>query len=102
MKPQGIVLMASCLLLWATVAAATDGKALFDRHCSSCHYQGDNPTYPSRPLFRLYREANGLRTQKDLVAKMRRGGQGMPSFAAKQLSDADAMAIAGYIIRTFD
>ncbi len=102
MKPQGTVLMTSCLLLWATVATAADGKALFDRYCSGCHYQGQNAIYPSKPLFRLYREANGLKTPKDLVAKMRRGGQGMPSFAAQQLSDADAMAIADYIIRTFD
>jgi cytochrome c6 len=94
--------MASIALLWATVANAADGKALFEQHCSGCHYQGTNAVYPSRPLFRLYREANGLKTPKDLVAKMRRGGQGMPRFSTKQLSNADARAIADYIIRTFD
>jgi cytochrome c6 len=102
MKTAGIVLLASTGCLWSSVAAATDGKALFDRYCSGCHYEGKNSIYPGKPLYRLYREANGLRTNRDLVAKMRRGGQGMPGFAPRQLPDADAKAIAEYIMRTFD
>jgi cytochrome c6 len=102
MKAAGIVLLASAGWLWATVAAAADGKGLFDRYCSGCHYDGKNSIYPGKPLYRLYREANGLRTSGDLVAKMRRGGQGMPGFASRQLSDDDAKAIAEYIMRTFD
>ena len=86
----------------AAMGAAADGKALFARHCAGCHYGGGNLINPAKPLTRLHRQANGIRTSGDLVSKMRRGGAGMPRFSARQISEPDAQAIADYIIRTFD
>ena len=86
----------------ASTAIATDGKILFARHCVGCHYNGGNTVNPAKPLTRIYREANGLRTPKELVAKIRQGGPGMPAFSAARLSEPNAQAIAEYIIKTFD
>ena len=95
-------LMIAGFLLGADIATAADGKALFARHCAGCHYQGGNLVNPAKPLTRMHREANGLRTASDLVAKMRRGGQGMPAFTTKRLPEPEARAIADHILRSFD
>jgi cytochrome c6 len=79
-----------------------NGKELFASHCAGCHYQGGNLVNPNKPLTRIYREANGVRTAQDLVSKMRRGGQGMPRYTVKELAEPEARAIADYILVTFD
>ncbi len=99
MKTVGALLVT---VIWVSTVAASDGQALFARHCAGCHYNGGNTVNPAKPLTQIYREANGLRTTADLVAKMRRGGGGMPRFTTKQLPETEAKAIAEHIIRTFD
>jgi cytochrome c6 len=88
--------------LWIATVAAGDGQALFARHCAGCHYQGGNSVNPAKPLAKMYREANGLRTTASLVAKMRSGGPGMPRFSIKELSETETKAIAEYITVTFN
>jgi hypothetical protein len=43
----------------------------------------------------------GLKDQKKITGKIRKGGGGMPVFDQKSVSDADSKAIADYIIKTF-
>jgi cytochrome c6 len=97
-----MVVTITMVLSGAIGTMAADGKSLFQQFCAGCHYQGGNSVNPARPLTKLYREANGMRTTKDLVAKMRRGGQGMPAFSADRLPEPAARAIAEYIMVTFD
>ncbi len=102
MKTAIMVLGISILGFIVTDALAADGKELFARHCSGCHYEGGNSVNRSKPLHRLFRHANGLRTEQDLVDKIRRGGQGMPAYRPDRISDPEARAIAEYIVKTFD
>jgi len=102
MKTVNLLLVIAVLGFMATNLYAVDGKELFARHCSGCHYEGGNSVNRSKPLHRLFRHANGLRTVDDLVNKIRRGGQGMPAYRPDRISDPEARAIAEYIIKTFD
>lgn len=91
----------------ASVAAAAtgkgkiDGKAEFDVHCSGCHPSGGNVINPAKTLLKMNREANGVKSVKDIVRKMRKPGPGMKQYDRKELSDAKAKAIAEYVIKTF-
>jgi cytochrome c6 len=78
-----------------------DGKKEFDEHCVSCHPGGGNIVNPAKSLHKLEREANGVRTAKDIVKLMRKPGQGMTTFDKKAISNAEATAIAEYILKTF-
>jgi cytochrome c6 len=46
-------------------------------------------------------QLKGLKDSKKIIAKIRKGGGGMTAFDAKAVSDADAKAVADYIIKTF-
>jgi cytochrome c6 len=78
-----------------------EGKAEFDKHCASCHPNGGNVVNPKKPLGKKALAANGIKTEKDIVAKMRNPGPGMTHFDAKALPDKEATAIAQYILKTF-
>lgn len=78
------------------------GETLFKRFCSGCHYNGGNSINPNKPLHRIYREANGLKTGPDLIDKIRRGGRGMPQYPPNRIPEEDARAIAEYILTTFN
>jgi len=45
--------------------------------------------------------ANGIKSEKDIVGKMRNPGPGMTKFDAKAVPDKEATAIAKYILTTF-
>ncbi len=92
----GLVLAAS-----AAQAAGPNGKALFQKNCAACHVNGGNIVNPKFTLSRKDRYAHGVKTAGDIVKKMRNPGPGMTRFTKKMVSGKDAMAIAGYIIRTF-
>lgn len=77
------------------------GEQLFEIHCSGCHSNGGNMVNPSKTLQKMIREANGVKTAKDIVRIMRNPGKGMMKFTSDDLSDRDAKAIAEYIIATF-
>lgn len=86
--------LSSVILASAACAAGTGGEAVFKAKCASCHPDGGNIINPKETL-------KGLKDPKKIVAKIRKGGGGMTAFDAKAISDADAKAVANYIIKTF-
>lgn len=91
---------------FATTALAAgkgkiDGKKEFEEHCASCHADGGNIVKPDKTLKKIDREANGVKSWKDIVKKMRNPGPGMTKFDKKDVSDKEARAIAEYILKTF-
>jgi cytochrome c6 len=78
-----------------------DGKHEFQEHCASCHANGGNIVNPKKTLSKRVMAANGVRTARDIVAKMRNPGPGMTKFDAKAVPDNEAAAIANYILASF-
>ena len=78
-----------------------DAKHEFEEHCASCHPKGGNIVNVQKPLSKTSLAAHGVKTEKDVVAKMRNPGPGMTKFDAKAVSDKEATAIAKYILTTF-
>jgi cytochrome c6 len=78
-----------------------DGKKEFEEHCVICHLNGGNTITPSKTLNKKAREANGVKSAKDIIKLMRKPGPGMTPFDSKSVSDKEAKAIAEYILKTF-
>lgn len=78
-----------------------NGKKEFEEHCAVCHKDGGNIVNPAFTLHKKDREAHGVKTEKDIIAKMRNPGPGMTKFDKKTVSDREARAIAHYIMKTF-
>lgn len=78
-----------------------DGKKEFQKHCAICHPDGGNTINPKKILKKADLEANGVKSWKDIVAKMRNPGPGMTKFDKKTISDKEAKAIAVYVLKTF-
>lgn len=91
----------SVFTVQANMKGFIDAKAEFDRHCASCHPDGGNIINQTKPLKKESLEKNGIKNWKDIVAKIRNPGPGMTSFNKKEISDKEAKAIAGYILKTF-
>ena len=93
---KGIILATVALsaTMLATAAFAATGEEVFKAKCASCHPDGGNIINPKETL-------KGMKDTKKIVAKIRKGGGGMTAFDAKAVSDADAKAVADYIIKTF-
>jgi cytochrome c6 len=93
---KGITLatLALSTTLLASVAFAAGGEEVFKAKCAACHPDGGNIMKPGETL-------KGMKDSKKIVAKIRKGGGGMTAFDAKAISDADAKAVADYIIKTF-
>jgi cytochrome c6 len=89
-----LVLSTALLVSAASAAAPADGEAIFKAKCASCHPDGGNIMNPKETL-------KGMKDSKKIISKTRKGGGGMPAFDAKAISDADAKALADYIIKTF-
>ena len=85
----------------AAEAKGSKGEELFKKHCVACHANGGNTVNPKKTLARKDREANGVKSAKDIIGKMRKPGPGMTQFDKKTISDKEAKAIADYIIKTF-
>jgi cytochrome c6 len=108
-------LMVSACLLLAHVpsqaaSAGTTGQELFQRHCASCHPDGGNRLNPLQTLHRRDREANGFKTARDIVNKMRDPEafsphlgkwSAMKKFDRKVIPDEDAFKIAEYVLNAF-
>ncbi|HJV33767.1 c-type cytochrome [Geomonas sp.] len=77
------------------------GGKLFSVHCVGCHPAGENRIYPQKSLHAVDLRANGITTADDIVAVIRNPGRGMKKFDKSTLPDADARAIAQYILATF-
>jgi cytochrome c6 len=82
-------------------AKKVDGAKEFKEHCAVCHPDGGNVVNPKFTLKKADREANGIKTAKDIIAKMRNPGPGMTKFDKKTISDKQAKAIAEYVLKTF-
>ena len=78
-----------------------DAKHEFEEHCASCHPKGGNIVNAKKTLDKKALTANGIKTDKDIIAKMRNPGPGMTKFDEKVISNPEAKAIAGYILKTF-
>lgn len=78
-----------------------DGAREFKEHCAVCHPNGGNIVNPKFTLHKMEREANGVKSWKDIVARMRKPGPGMTMFDKKTISDKEAKAIAEYVLATF-
>jgi cytochrome c6 len=78
-----------------------DGKKEFEEHCAVCHPNGGNIMNPAKTLGKKELAASGVKSAKDIIAKMRKPGPGMTAFDKKAVSDKEAKAIAEYIMKTF-
>ena len=88
------LLLSATMMASAASAATAGGEAIFKAKCASCHPDGGNIINPKETL-------KGMKDSKKIVSKIRKGGGGMTAFDAKAISDADAKAVANYIIKTF-
>lgn len=77
------------------------GGKLFAVYCAGCHPGGENRIYPQKSLHALELKANGIASADDIVMLIRNPGRGMKRFDKRALTDADARAIAEYILATF-
>ena len=77
------------------------GEVKFKEHCAVCHPNGGNIINPKKTLTRVGREVNNIKTAEDIIKNMRNPGPGMTKFDEKTLSNAEARAVADYILKTF-
>jgi cytochrome c6 len=89
-----IAALAIAIAAGSALAEQKSGEALFKEKCASCHPNGGNVINPKETL-------KGLKSQNVILKQIRKGGGGMPAFDKKSVSDADAKAIATYVITTF-
>ena len=82
-------------------ATKFSGESSFKKYCAACHAGGGNIIRPAKTLHLKDREANGVKTAADIVRLLRNPGPGMPTFDAKSVPEAEAKAIAEYIIDAF-
>lgn len=80
---------------------ASIGEKAFLKNCAVCHPKGGNIIEPGDTLDAKTLKKNGIRTAADIVAKMRHPGPGMTKFDEKAIPNAEAKAIAEYILKTF-
>jgi len=99
-----LVAIAGCI---ASIALAAEpvsklaGETKFKEQCAVCHPDGGNIINPKKTLLTKDREANDIKTEADIIKKMRNPGPGMTKFDEKTLSDKEAHTIAEYILKTF-
>ena len=96
-----VALMAAAALADTHKGGKIDGKKEFEEHCAACHANGGNMINKAKTLSKKDRDANGVKSVKDIVATMRKPGPGMTVFDKKTVSDKEAAEIAKYIIKTF-
>ena len=109
LKKRAEILLAGALVSCAcSVAVGTgladeqkNGETAFRRYCSECHFEGGNLVHADKTLSKADRERNGVRTVQDIIRLIRKPGDGMLMFDEKTLPDAEARAIAEYILTTF-
>jgi len=108
-KRVGTVLFCGAVFLGSIAACGNagsdapmlDGKALFEKNCKVCHPDGGNIINPKKTLARSDLAASGISSAGDIVKKMRDPGPGMTKFDKASISDAEADAIAKYILSAF-
>lgn len=83
------------------LAAGKKGEALFKQHCAVCHPDGGNIVNAKKGLRKKSLEANGVKSAKDVIAKLRNPGPGMTKFDEKTVPAKDAQELAEYVLKTF-
>lgn len=78
-----------------------EGKALFEKHCVSCHAGGGNIINPQKTLQAKDLKKHGIAKPEDIVKLMRHPGPGMLTFDEKTIPDKEAKKVAEYILKTF-
>jgi cytochrome c6 len=78
-----------------------DAKAEFEKHCAACHPKGGNIMKADKTLGKKSLADHGIKTSKDIIAKMRNPGPGMTKFDEKTIPAKEAKLIADYILKTF-
>ncbi|MDA8413615.1 MAG: c-type cytochrome [Desulfobacteraceae bacterium] len=101
-----VVLLAGCLIVTSGYCDTRKGEKIsgkheFAEHCAVCHPDGGNIVNAMKPLHKKELNANGVKSAKDIIAKMRNPGPGMTKFDEKTISNKEAKAIAEYILKTF-
>jgi cytochrome c6 len=96
-----VILVLSAADLNAAEKKESKGEKLFQQHCAACHPNGGNIIKPAMTLHKKEMDANGVKTAKDIVGKMRNPGPGMTRFDTKTVSDRDAKEIAQYILEAY-
>jgi len=97
-----LIAVGACALgAQADMEGKMDAKAEFEKHCAVCHPAGGNVINKAKPLNKEALTKNGVKSWKDIVAKMRNPGPGMTKFDKKEISDKEARAIAEYVLKTF-
>ncbi|MDA8088780.1 MAG: c-type cytochrome [Nitrospiraceae bacterium] len=99
--PVMFALIVALALPSMALAQDPSGKTLYRKYCNMCHPNGGNIMKPGFGLHKADLEKNGVKTEKDIIDKMRHPGTGMPAFSKDKISDSDADAIADYIMKTF-
>ncbi|MDA8174071.1 MAG: c-type cytochrome [Nitrospiraceae bacterium] len=97
-----LALMASITISPSAFAKGPSGKALFQKHCASCHANGGNMDNPAYTLHKKDLQRHGVQTESDIIKRMRHPGPGMPVFSKKKISYTQAKAIAKYIMETYN
>lgn len=97
-------------VLTKVVDGGSLGESLFLKNCAQCHPDGGNIMNDQKTLHRKDLAANNIRTEEDIVKKIRNPGpapthpatwSGMKKFDERELSTDDALKIAEYILKTF-
>ena len=101
MKKITAVVAIAFLVSSVSVALASSGEEVFNKNCKACHGNGGNIANPKKTLKKADMEANHVKTVNDIVKILRHATKPMPSFDAGKISDADAKAVAEYILKTF-
>lgn len=89
-----MAVLGGAILPLAVFAGGNSGEAIFKANCSPCHHDGGNVMVPSKNIF-------GIKHPDKIIRIIRKGGDRMPAFDNRAISDADAKLLADYIIRTF-
>lgn len=83
------------------VPGQNKSAALYKQHCAVCHPDGGNIVNPKKTLHKKDREANQIKSTKDIVRLLRNPGPGMIKFDEKTISNKEAEELAEYIVKTF-
>ncbi|MDH4099637.1 MAG: c-type cytochrome [Nitrospirota bacterium] len=95
------LLAAGALVLGTVSLSFANGEEVFNKNCKSCHANGGNIANPKKTLKKADMDANNVKSADDVVKIIRAATKPMPSYDASKISDADAKAVAEYVLKTF-
>jgi cytochrome c6 len=96
-----IGLSAVLLMGFVNTALAADpvkGKAVFERNCAGCHFNGGNALVAEKTLKKSALAANKINTTAAIIKQVTEGKPPMPAFA-KTLSAEEIENVAAYVLQ---